>query len=67
MAIYGPTDAKGGYGPHQLKPCMCSDEQGRTSECFPGVSNMNLGMYPWIEQHGDRQTDRRTDHWRLAA
>ena len=50
------TDAKGGCGSHRRKPCMCSDEQGRTLECTLGLSNMNLGMFSWIEQHGDRQT-----------
>ena len=36
---------KGGFGPHRREPRMYSDEQGRTSECIPGLSKMNLGMH----------------------
>ena len=43
------------------EPHMCSDEQGRTSECIPRLSK-NLGMHSRIERHGDRQT---TGDWQF--
>ena len=54
-------DQRGGLGPTEREPRMCPLEQGRTSECIPGLSK-NLGMYSRIERHGDRQT---TGDWQF--
>ena len=66
FGAFGPRQTywwgKEGVGPHRREPRMCSDEQGRTSECIPGLSNMNLGMYSQIERHGDRWT---TGDWQI--
>ena len=59
--------------PLSANPAVGPAEQGRTSECIPELSNMNvgmhsrmnimtLGMYSQIERHGDRQT---TGDWQI--
>ena len=51
----------GGWGRTERKPRMCPLEQGRTSECTPGLSK-NLGVYSRSERHGDGQT---TGDWQF--